>query len=1322
MTLLGVVARLRRASFLMTHPHAVRSHALWAVLILWASSLLAGPASAQNLRTQTYGELGELPSAEVADLALAPDGRMAFATRSGVGIFDGAVWEHHLPVDGLPLIHGCRQLEYDSRGGLWVVGRDMYLGVAILNNGAWRHLQPTVEVDEGVRVRDLALVEVDGQVTAAIVSQDFEVLLCGPEGWHWLEEADGTRITGVFDLEARGESLLALTSTGLRSIDLGEMNLDEWTSCVLPEGQLRAGRFSRSQAGDPLLWLFGNGWLGRIEGGEFQLRADGLTDFSSSRRSRASLHEDGQGGVYFGDSNYVLHYVASTGEVRAVGRSEGLAGEGTYGFELDREGSLWIASARGVTRIPRQIFESFDSRQGLIDDEVTAILELTPGELILGQIKGLTYFTGKQARVQPFADPEVTTMSRVRALDMHVGSGGSFWVATSELGAARFTPGAGVEWFDAPEHLQVNSVLEDRDGVVWVATGDGLFHLDPQTGEYSLIESVGERAVRRVYEGPTGDLFVGTSAKGLYRWRRSEGRLAREPQHLTSDEEGGVTSVYSILELRSGRTMVATRGGLFEIDGDRLVRSPEQVSPGLAVFSLLEDSHGRLWAGTSRGIERWDGVEHRHYGMGEGLAGQETNRAAAFEDSLGRIWFGTDRGLSLYCEEVDMTPAPLEVCSITERVGGAEPVGTTLPPHSDLEFEVRLVHFEQDGPRLRTRLLGYESEWRPEHPVGDQVVRYTNLPAGEYTLEIQARRAGREWGPSSFSRRLTIELPIYRRPWFLMLCLAGAVLLIVGTRALIGSLREASTLAVLVEEGGVALAESERRYREMFTCTTAIQLVLDPESWAVIDANPSACRYFEAELEELIGQHLSELTGISVDELVAQVSKLEGQDGELVLRPTALEQDERHAQELRLSQYAVHGKRVIQVTVNDITTQLQLEQGLREAQKLRAIGELAGGVAHDFNNLLTAILGFSELILYDAPENAAVRRHIAGINEAGEQGSELVRQLLAFGRRQRLNLEDLDLGSVTAGVADLLQRLFDRRIEVCTELDPRAGLIRADKGSIERVLMNLALNARDAMPTGGRLTLRTGACVVVESDDSDEAPGDYVCLSVEDTGVGMDEESRSRMFEPFYTTKETGKGTGLGLSTVHGIVGQSGGLIRVRSAPGEGTCVELLFPALDSSTEAEAQSVLTPMEPPKPRRERAKRVLLVDDDTSVLLSVGALLRNQGHSVQEASGGTKALAALESQAFDLLLTDMRMPGLSGSELAESVRRVAPELPVLFMSGYHEDLARLEHEQVLPKPFSAAQLAMAMRIASQRGASSVRRAEDSTRSTAAGESPV
>jgi signal transduction histidine kinase len=387
-------------------------------------------------------------------------------------------------------------------------------------------------------------------------------------------------------------------------------------------------------------------------------------------------------------------------------------------------------------------------------------------------------------------------------------------------------------------------------------------------------------------------------------------------------------------------------------------------------------------------------------------------------------------------------------------------------------------------------------------------------------------------------------------------------------------------------------------------------------------------------------------------------------------------------------------------TIQDITDRKQLEEELRQSQKMEAVGALAGGIAHDFNNLLTVINGYSDMTLKKMPAEDPLRRNIKEIKDAGDRAAELTSQLLAFSRKQILKPRVYNLNAAITEIDKMLRRIIRENIELRIVLASGLANIKADPGQIEQVIMNLAVNSRDAMPRGGTLTVQTENIHLDEeyvSQNISVSPGDFVRLTVTDTGSGMDQDTQKHIFEPFFTTKDVGKGTGLGLSTVYGIVKQSGGDIMVYSEIGHGTTFKIYLPCIDQPVE-KVKWVGDTVE----KYTGTETILLVEDEEIVRKLICEILTDNGYHVLEAATGKAAMSICEtySKPIHMLLTDVVMPKMGGGELRGFVVKSYPDIKVLFMSGYTDDAIAFSgvldpDTEFIEKPFTPDDLSRKVR---------------------------
>ncbi|MDQ3743312.1 MAG: response regulator [Acidobacteriota bacterium] len=504
-----------------------------------------------------------------------------------------------------------------------------------------------------------------------------------------------------------------------------------------------------------------------------------------------------------------------------------------------------------------------------------------------------------------------------------------------------------------------------------------------------------------------------------------------------------------------------------------------------------------------------------------------------------------------------------------------------------------------------------------------------------------------------------------------------------------------------------ALRESEERYRLLFDSNPQPMWVYDIATLRFLAVNDAAVRHYGYTRAEFLSMTIRDIRPPEdVPTLMEAVAGItEG------LNPSGVWRHRRKDEtvievEITSRPFVFIGRHAELVLAHNITERRAAEEALRKSeehlrqvQKLEAVGCLAGGVAHDFNNVLTAILGYSQLALRCIREDDPSRRYLEEIKRSALRAASLTQQLLAFSRKQVLQPVVLDLNHVVSDMEQMLRRLIGEDVDLVTALDPALGRVKADPSQIEQVLMNLAVNARDAIPRGGKLTVETQNVhldAAYARSHVSVRPGRYVMLAVSDTGTGMDDETRRHIFEPFFTTKEIGKGTGLGLSTVYGIVKQSGGNIWVYSEPGHGTSFKIYLPLVED----EAQVV--PVAPTPEAARGTETVLVVDDDEMVRNLAREALELEGYTVLTARDGCEALALCRERRaeVDLLITDVVMPEMSGRELAERLADECPGARVLYMSGYTDD-AVVRHgvleagTHFLQKPFTPGGLARKVR---------------------------
>jgi PAS domain S-box-containing protein len=511
--------------------------------------------------------------------------------------------------------------------------------------------------------------------------------------------------------------------------------------------------------------------------------------------------------------------------------------------------------------------------------------------------------------------------------------------------------------------------------------------------------------------------------------------------------------------------------------------------------------------------------------------------------------------------------------------------------------------------------------------------------------------------------------------------------------------RQLSAAAEKLDMQTAARRESENQYRQVFDSAHDAILIIDPQTETVLEANDQASVMYGIVRERFVGMSLRELsTDLEHGERHVELTLERGSAHRF---NTVQKRGDGTRMHLEVSASVVdfRGRQAILSINRDITGRLRAERALKEreaalqhAEKMEAVGRLAAGIAHDFNNLLTIIQNFSHLVAIELDESDPHFEDLQRIKDAASRASKLTRKLVAISAQQVLRPEVVDLNAAIAEIKKLVRRELGDGVRLVLDLDAGFQCVEIDQSQLDRVLINLIVNGRDAMPGGGTLTLSTRYKTLASNEVPGAKPGDYVVLSVGDTGVGMDEATRARIFEPFYTTKRPGQGTGLGLSTVYGVVTQSGGAITVKSAPGEGTQFDLYFPAASRAMRDEPEVIV-----PFPYSAvKGETLLIVDDDADVRDAMSATLRAAGYDVLAAANGGEALLLAERhrKKIELLLTDIVMPLASGPDLANRLLPLIPTMRVAYVSGVTSgtsDSTELRLEgPLLEKPFTPEEL--------------------------------
>ncbi len=1309
----------------------LQTNAILVLVLLTAGAL---PGRGQQFHVRQYTVEEGLPSAHVRDVTQDAEGRIWFATRSGIATYDGLEWTTYNVADGLTWADQFA-LEWDAEGMLWSVGAISPFKIFYLDQDRWHELAGPEEVVPDARITAFAVLGAGLDGTLALGTDRQGLLLRRSGSWRRVTADDGLPSNEIHDLIAVDSRLIVATSRGLVTLEGGEVDPSPMVDlptgrrdvrCIALEagvtpkgGERRQPEGGRTEYNTETerLWLLGSDWIGRLEAGELTL-LENRHSLLERTRGRWVAEADRRGGLYFGSSSTLYHYHPEDG-FQAIGRDNGILADGTTALHLDREDNLWIGTERGATKLVSRRFARYARSQGLFDDEVTAVLERASGEIVFGHRGGISVLNGSEIQTLPLSDRVTGDIDRISGLAED--RRGNLWLAAGTLGLARFDPGGQLRWFGPAEGLSgsVTSVLSDSNRRLWAATEEGLRVFDGAAFTTPSGEAPPSR-IRRIFESSAGELVV-AAASGLYRLSADGWRS------WSCSEDTACNSVFAVLEQADGSYLVGTSAGLHQAADVTPTGGPPNAvrqeaattrvtTPGLGIdrpiYFLVRDTAKRLWFGTDDGVLRWDGSQLDHFTVEDGLAGRETNRAAGMVDSRGRVWIGTERGVTVYSEPRPGPPRGPPIVSLTSL----DVSGRLLPmtvrqrldhDENDLIFRFRAVSLLDEERILISRWLeGFESAWLAPYRSPNREIRYTNLPPGRYVLHLKAANAEGTWSATVSSAALVIELPFWQRTWFFLV---------------IASLVAAALYAVSSQQSPRKYsrrleAEVAERVDQLMTEKERLALTLRNIGDGVITTDARGeIVLLNRMAEEITGWSSADAVGTRLDRVLRLHEPAPaGNLGRRLALPGPAAPDifeEVHSADLvtrrgdrRLVELS--GSPILQASdtsprrgasdrytgqvlaFRDVTEKRQIDSELARGQKLEALGLLAGGIAHDFNNLLTVVLGNVSILGLDHNVNERTAKHLEDAETAVLRARDLTQQLLTFSRGGTPVRKAGSITDVIRESASFVMSGSNVRCEI--ELPAELWVVDIDAGQISQVVNNLLINATQAMPGGGTVRI-FGRNTTTPSPSLPE--GKYIAIDVIDHGIGIPQSHQARVFDPYFSTKQEGRG--LGLASAYSIAKQHDGLLTVESQSGEGTIFSLYLPASKAQVADQLSGGAAEL-------GSGGRILIMDDEDAVRHVTGTIIEQLGFEAAYAIDGQEAIdryqrALDREQPYDAVIMDLTIPGgMGGQEAIGRLRDLDPAVRAVVMSGYSNDPVLANYRDygfrgVIGKPFAADDLA-------------------------------
>ncbi len=1249
--------------------------------LLIGLALCTPPAHARHYPIEIYRSDSGLPQAQVISICQDRQGAIWFGTYSGLCYFDGVEFHTLTWPDG-PRGREINRIMAARDGTLWVATG---VGLSRLRDGRWRDY--TAE---------------DGLPTRWIND-----LLDDGEGGVWLAHYlgllhlhnDGTVEQGTDLHEYLGNTVFCLTrgadgalwggtAGGVFTIRNGEcrwftrkdgMGGDEFYDIIaLSSGEIIAGGFEgvsrrdRSGKWEPVD-------LGPLETNGLVINA---------------LAKDDSGNLNIGTTRGLL-IIDKHGGHHLVNRDNGLEDDFIHDLVTDYEGNLWLGTEIGAARLGSHKAVIYDDQDGLPSPWAWAIMESGDGSIWVTTERGVMVHDDGQFHLKSL--PLVPSDAGVNpAL---VARNGAIWLGMSSLGLLRTGPG-GDRLFSAADGLPSDSVTalcEDRQGRIWAGMVFGGARIDGDQVTNLAEEGLGDVYVSHLAESPDGQIWAATD----------QGLFVHDGRSFTcavTTKQLNFMDPLCLLFTSSGRQLMGTNGmGVVELEDGR-ISSPEGFPPELRsaiVWALYEDPEGRLWIGTNRGPWLHQDGQFRNVFVELGLPAAEISSPLSIHtDKKGNIWFGCDRGA------IRLDPAALVQESATRHprlhITGIRINGQDIPPSREIELgshkdtlEIDFQFFSFRNPaqaRYRYRLTGLESgDWSSWF--AHRSLSLYRLPPGRYQFELEGISGYGEHAtcPGTFS--LVVPRP-FHMTW------AFRVALVLALGALVGLffhqrqrrfVLERARLESQVKDRTRQFVESEKKYRSLVEMSPLAIAIHRKQRFLLTNHQMELLTGWDS--RELSNQPIQVIVPRNLEGKLLEESRKQesGDEAANTYDIDLLNRDgSRRTVQVFSRGITFEGEPAVMTQFLDITDQKSLEAQFLRVQRMEAVGRLAGSIAHDFNNLLTVIMGYTELSLVNPEITEKMKRHLSMITGTTKRARKLTRALLAFSRQQVINLQPVDPNQVVEDFTTMLRQLMEETISFKVQPGEDIRTAIADPGQLEQVLMNLCINARDAMPDGGRITISTFNLDISEDFASCHhwaAEGEFVCIEISDTGIGMSPDTVVRIFEPFFSTKPQGEGTGLGLSTVFGIINQHKGLIDVRSQPGKGTTFTICLPVTTEHIPEETKTSAEDLPPGE------GTILVVEDQEDVRAINEEMLQAHGFRTVSAENGLEAVELFRQapKAIDLVLMDLTMPKMGGWDAYVAMKDIDPDVRVVFNSGHATDEKIFEEirksgRDLILKPFN------------------------------------
>ena len=1271
------------------------------------------PLFTQNYNIFKYTVRNGLPSSVIYNITQDVSGKMWFTSNFGILEFDNLTWKLHKIVKDSDITSDIRYILSDSRGIIYTFNKWLNMGGHFYKNKVWEKIDGPV-LKEKIQVTGTAHVENKKKLTIAFGTYHRGLYLYKLGKWKNLSKNDGLLNNDIVSIDAFNDKFYVLTPKGISIVS--DKLIDNSLNKVLPDKGIGLTGIRVSKINNKkVIWLSGSNWIGRYFDGQFEKIK--ILEFLISKNSesfidfrKTIIEYDKRGKLFFGNINALYFLDLRNNMVKTLDTNNGTTTRGITSLFQDRENIVWAGTKRGLNKIVSMQFENYSRQNGLLENEVTAIAEISKNIMVFGHNNGLTIKNKKNYKHINLNRYTKKIIFASRVFDILIDSKNMMWVAAGSAGLFLFDTSKDYNfvkhWYPGANEEYI-TVVEDKQNNIWLAGKTGISKLkDEKFSPIKLgIEQIS--SIRKMFVMDDNELLFASTSKGVLSLKKN-----KWTRYYSKNKN--FNSTYAVMKYEGKSFLIGSAGGLLELkDGKLQLFSKLGWKITSPVYFIIKDKQNDFWIGTKNGVIKFNNKTYKHYTHIDGLVGIEANRGGGYVDSLGNVWIGMDIGTSKYTPDlidVSSTKPLLRITKIKANGNIVQKKEIKLSRGNAIEFFFKGISFIDNRPlKYFYKLIGHDNEWN-EKTLRHGYIRYDNLPIGNYSFYLKAVNGNGYESDIIVRDQIQVVSPFYLTYWFALIVLFSLLISSILFRKFFKEIRVSKLLKKEIYKKNIQLKESLLSYQSLFEESLDCIFTSTPDGM-FLSINKAGLEMFGYNtIKDLSRKNIEK--DIYIDSgrrcefkdlmkkqgLVKNFeSKIKRKNGEIL---TVIES----SYLIKNNKNETIGYRGI---IRDITDQLRLQSQLVQSQKMESIGLLAGGIAHDFNNILSGILGYANLLKRSLAEDKKLSKYINTIEKSAERAADLTKKLLGFARKGKYKVTLIDINDIIDEVINLLNPIIDRSIRIERNLLEPSIFIEADATQIQQVIMNICLNARDALPNGGLINITL--TIVKLSIDKQKTfqltarEGNYLNVSIEDNGFGIKDEYLQKIFDPFFTTKTTTKGSGLGLSMVYGVIKNHNGALNVKSIDKKGTVFNLYFPLNKKNKYPyELKSDTTDAKNISQLLVGDETVLIVDDEEVHRNLLVNVLNERGYTTIEAYDGIDGLKKYSEHKdkISLVILDMSMPNMGGNIAFKKLRVMNSDIKVLVNSGYSMDdniQTILDHGKTdfIQKPFKPRQLLLKIR---------------------------